>query len=108
MVCRQWARTYLPVTSSLWFLERFAPSLVTRRFTRFFVFFILQPLAVLCCFCSMPSPLDVLRANPSLASLVLVQCIIMGIPIPLGTGLFKLLMNEDKLKPPPTPELLVE
>lgn len=35
------------------------------------------------------------------------QCIIMGIPIPLGTGLFKLLMNEDKIKPPPTPELLV-
>ncbi|CAM9647891.1 unnamed protein product, partial [Ectocarpus fasciculatus] len=35
------------------------------------------------------------------------ECIIMGIPIPLGTGLFKLLMNEDKIKPPPTPELLV-
>lgn len=31
----------------------------------------------------------------------------MGIPIPLGTGLFKLLMNEDKVKPPPSPGLLV-
>ncbi|CAM9833807.1 unnamed protein product [Pylaiella littoralis] len=35
------------------------------------------------------------------------ECIIMGIPIPLGTGLFKLLMNEDRIEPPPTPELLV-
>lgn len=31
----------------------------------------------------------------------------MGIPIPLGTGLFKLLMNEKKVEPPETPELLV-
>ena len=31
----------------------------------------------------------------------------MGIPIPLGTGLFKLLMNENKVEPPETPELLV-
>lgn len=31
----------------------------------------------------------------------------MGIPIPLGTGLFKLLMNEDKITPPSPPELLV-
>lgn len=65
----------------------------------------------------MPHPRD--RAHgvlttitlPSLRSFVVGildrQCIIMGIPIPLGTGLFKLLMNEDKVRPPPTPELLV-
>lgn len=35
------------------------------------------------------------------------ECIIMGIPIPLGTGLFKLLMNENRIRLPPTPDLLV-
>lgn len=39
--------------------------------------------------------------------LLFLQCIIMGIPIPLGTGLFKLLMNENRIRLPPTPDLLI-
>ena len=66
--------------------------------------------------CDVPVNLDSVLTTrftlPPLVSFVAVllvrQCIIMGIPIPLGTGLFKLLMNEDKVQPPPTPELLVE